>query len=358
MKEYRIAERRQAIARGMEAIYRAACNPATFDLYGHDLLICFQTIAATSEDESLRRMSRRMGRERALAWRQMYPTLPRELDGDNIPHLIFGSNAADRLGVRDPALKAALRRAAPRFTGHDYYWFDAANEPPPVDVPDICKCGEVNPRGQTRCMTCRKRLRMQSRYGVWCVALTRTSTGDRYGVRVGARFAEVIKWLPQMRPYQPREPDNRDFSDSIYAVTHVVYTLNGYGHYRLAPRWLPDEFEFLRASQKEAFAANDADMMGEFLDALQAFGMDDRDPAIRAGIDFLLAAQNPDGTWGDPNAEDYYRYHATWTAVDGLREHRWRGQGLSFPKLRPLLEQFAQGAKPTLRARRKAGWRV
>jgi hypothetical protein len=355
MKEYRIAERRQAIVRGLESIYRIACDEEVFNDYGHDLLICFQTIAATSEDEKLRRMSRQMGRERALAWRKMCPTLPDEPDGDNIPHLVFGSNAADRLGVRDPLLKAALRRAAPRLTGRDYFWFDAATEPPPGDVPDACKCGEVNPRGTTRCITCRKRLVMQSRYGVWCVALTRTYTGDRYGVKVGSRFADVIKWLPQMRPYQPREPDNRDFSDAIYAVTHVVYTLNDYGHYKLAPEWLPHEFEFLRTSQKEAIALNDADMMGEFLDALQSFGMDDRDPAIREGIDFLLAAQNPDGTWGGVNDEDYYRYHATWTAVDGLREHRWRGVGLSFPKLRPMLERFAQDSKPTHNARSKAG---
>jgi hypothetical protein len=355
MKDYRIAERRQAIERGLESIYRAACDAEIFDGYGHDLLICFQTIAATSQDEKLRRMARQMGRERAEAWRRGYPTLPEELDGDIIPHLVFGCNAADRLGVRDPAFKTLLRRAARSFTARDYFWFDAATEPPPSDVPSDCRCGEINPRGQVRCITCRKPLAMQSRYGVWCVALTRTYTGDRYGVKVGARFADVIKWLPVMRPYQPREPNNRDFSDAIYAVTHVVYTLNGYGHYKLAPQWLPHEFEFLRTSQKEAIALNDADMMGEFLDSLQSFGMDDRDPAIREGIDFLLAAQNPDGTWGDVNDEEYYRYHATWTAIDGLREHRWRGEGLSFPKLRPLLEGFAQDSRPTLKTHSKAG---
>jgi hypothetical protein len=155
------------------------------------------------------------------------------------------------------------------------------------------------------------------------------------GVRLGARYLDVIKWLPAMRPYRGREDgDNPDFVSSIYAVTHVVYTLNGYSVYKLSPRWLPDEYEFLRSNLVEAIAMEDPETMGEFLDSLKAFGLTEKHPLIRKGMDYVLATQNADGSWGDVDAEDIYqRYHPTWTAIDGLREYAWRGERLQFPRL-------------------------
>ncbi|HEY2016923.1 MAG TPA: hypothetical protein VGH38_25640, partial [Bryobacteraceae bacterium] len=48
------------------------------------------------------------------------------------------------------------------------------------------------------------------------------------------------------------------------------------------------------------------------------------DPHIRAGFDYLLSVQNPDGSWGDVKDPDPYgRYHPTWTSIDGLRDYRW-----------------------------------
>ena len=40
--------------------------------------------------------------------------------------------------------------------------------------------------------------------------------------------------------------------------------------YRLSPRWLPQEFEFLKANLKDAIAQRDSDMLGEFMDSLKA----------------------------------------------------------------------------------------
>jgi hypothetical protein len=346
MKKYRIAERRRAIERGMKFVYSAASDPQTFDDYGHDLLLFFQVIAATAEDAKLREAARKMGRERARAWRRDYPALPDEVDADIVAHMVFGSSAADRLGVTDARLKSMIRRAASRFSARDYYSFDPVTEPPPSDVPKDCPCGESHKRGESICAARKKPLDIESRYSVWCIALARSYAGDRYGIRLGARFADVIKWLPVMRPYRGRENGiNAVFNDCVYAVTHVVYTLNGYGVYNLSPDMLPDEFEFLKENQKEAIALKDADMMGEFLDALQSFGLSDSDPLIRAGMDFLLSEQNADGSWGDVKDIAFNRYHATWTAIDGLREYRWRGQGLSFPKLKPALKRCAKNSR-------------
>ena len=48
-------------------------------------------------------------------------------------------------------------------------------------------------------------------------------------------------------------------------------------------------------------------------------------PAVRS--------QNKDGSWGDVTDKDIYqRYHPTWTAVDGLRDYAFQGEGVSFPE--------------------------
>lgn len=311
----------------MEFIYRTACNSEHFAAYGYDYLCCFHCIASTSKDKKLRRLAHGMGRERALQWRKENAHVPSDASADDIGFLVFGGDAADRLGVPDEAFKDEIRNAAKRFTARDYFEFDPATEPPPADVPAECDCGEYNPRGRKRCSHCRKKLNMMSRYGVWTDALTRSYTGDRYGVCLGAPFADVIKWLPRMRPYPNHsEEDNSESYWAIYAVTHVVYTLNDYSSYQLSPRSLPQEFAFLKSSIEQAIVTDDPETMGEVLDTLKSFGLAEDHPLILKGVNYLLGAQNPDGSWGDMDAEDIYlRHHPTWTAIDGLREYAWRG---------------------------------
>jgi len=329
----------EAIERGLEFIYRTACNPENFELYGYDYLCCFHCIASTSKDVNLRRMARKMGRERALQWRRDHPDVPVDANADDIAYLVLGADAADRLGVPDSSLKAQIREVALRFYAKDYLGFDAANEAPPQDVPEECKCGVFNPRGRKTCSHCKRRLTMLSRYGVWLDALVRSYMGERYMVRLGASFADVIKWLPTMRPYPKYDDgDNPDFYWAVYAVTHVVYTLNDYSLYNLSPSWLPQEYAFLKQNLKQAIAMEDPEIMGEFLDTLKSFGLSENHPLILKGLRFLITQQNPDGSWGSAKADDIYeRYHPTWTAIDGLREYAWHGERLSMKKIMPLL---------------------
>lgn len=332
--------RKQAIDRGLDFIYQTACKRSNFDEYGFDYLGCFHCLASTSKDRKLRKKALDLGRERAVEWRRRNAKVPRKPTPDDILDLVFGSYAAHSLGLPDDALKQDLRKTAARFTATDYYYFDPATEPPPDDVPVDCDCGASNPRGRKSCQACKKRLRMMTRYAVWQDALIRSYTGERYGVRLGVSYADAIKWLPSMRPYPGFvNADDWQFYDAVYAVTHVVYTLNGYSCYQLSPRWLPAEYSFLKQNLTRAIAMDDPETMGEFLDALKSFGLGEDHPLIRKGVEFLLATQNPDGSWGDVDAEDIYqRYHPTWTAVDGLREYAWRGQRLCFPAIAPLLK--------------------
>ena len=186
---------------------------------------------------------------------------------------------------------------------------------------------------------------MNSAYWVWFIALTRSYTGERHGVKLGTSFKSVLRWLPAMRPYPSLGGASDEFDSywAIYAVTHVVYALNDYSSYRLSPAWLPKEYEFLKRSLSKALEMEDPEMMGELIDTLKSFGLTSNHPLIRKGLDYLLSCQNDDGSWGNPNAEDIcQRYHPTWTAIDGLREYAWRGERLSLQRLRPLVEWCAK----------------
>ncbi|MCU1264590.1 MAG: hypothetical protein JWM21_908 [Acidobacteria bacterium] len=343
MYKSKSVRRKIAVVRGVDFIYRIACVPENFTDYGSNLLYFFNFVASTSKDSELRKTARRMSKERFHHWHRDHRSLPRNPDADTLLDFVLGCHAAQRMGIRNSALKRRLAAAVPRFQAEEYLWFDPLTEPPPTDVPEGCDCGAANERGRKRCRGCKRALEMMSRYRVWCVALTAAYCGECYGIPLGARYSEVLKWLPVMRPYRGREHDkNPDFFHAVYAVTHLVYTLNDYGVYQLSPRWLPDEYEFLKSSLGDAIALDDPDMVGEFLDSLMAFGLSFRHPSMRGGVEYLLSQQNPDGSWGDPEGDVYTRYHTTWAVVDGLREYNWRGERLKFPRLKPLLERWAE----------------
>jgi hypothetical protein len=328
-------QRSRAIQRGLRFIYASALKPKNFADYGGDYLWCFNTITNTAADPELKKMAATMGAERARAWRRLHPRVPADADANDISSLVFGSQAADQLGSRDERMEDALKRAAPRFTAADYLQFDPARELPPADVPETCtRCDNDNDRGARRCRTCGNKLEMTDTYEVLCDALIATYTGDRYGVRLGAGYAEVTALLPKMRPYRGYDGGNNErFVATAYAVAHIVYTLNDYGTWRLKPEWLPAEHAFLRENLAATITMNDPETTGEFLDTLKSFGAKDDDPLIRAGVAFVLKTQNRDGSWGDVVEKDIYnRYHPTWTAVDGLRDYAFKGEGVSFPE--------------------------
>lgn len=188
------------------------------------------------------------------------------------------------------------------------------------------------------CRKCNAVLRPRSPYDIWLDALVTTYSGDTYGVALGASYPEVLQWISQMRPYPAPSENQEQFDDVSYAITHVVYTLNEYGKYRLSPAWLPQEFNYLRTHIREAERYRDWETVGEFMDTLRAFGLDETDHEVRAGLNYLLANQNPDGSWGDMKDTDIYnRYHSTWTAIDGLRQYAFQGERLRYPDLLPLL---------------------
>jgi hypothetical protein len=336
--------RETAIRRGLNFIYRTAIKPEGFDSYGSLLTCCFALVGSTSRDAGLRRLARSRARKLAQRWSHLHPVVPPDASTSLVLDFVMLRYALSRLGVRDAVLNAQMRVAARRFSAEDLLGFNPVSEAPASDLPYPCGCGLKNRRGRTFCKQCKQRLATQSRYRVWMEALANTYVSGRCGVLLGAHYPDVLKWLPTMRPYPVSAAvDVETLRDAIYAVTHIVYTLNDYGTYRLSPRWLPREFAFLKANVAGACERKDPEVLGELLDSLKAFGLSAGHPLIMRGTEYLLARQNEDGSWGDPDEENIRtRCHTTWTAIDGLRTYAWRGERLSRPAIKPMLKRWAR----------------
>lgn len=329
-----------AIKRGLDFIYRFGSRPLNFDHYGSFLVCCFALAAATSRDPQLRQQSRSRAQEFARRWLRAHRSIPVHPTPEALLDFVLVCYALERIGLRNPALTEQVRTTAQGFTALDLLGFDPLNEPPPNDLPFTCVCGLRNQRGRKYCKQCRRRLLIQSRYRVWMEALANTYVAERCSLRFGSGYADVLKWLPAMRPYPVDNQNDDEFlRDVIYAVTHIVYTLNDYGTYKLSPRWLPLEFAFLKQNVEPARVRRDPEILGELLDSLKAFGLSASHPLIVRGTTYLLSEQNDDGSWGDPEEDDVRtRCHTTWTAIDGLRTGAWRGERLSFPRVKSLLK--------------------
>ena len=262
-------------------------------------------------------------------------------DADTITQLVFGSLSSDsvRRGpfseAGDPSCGIKLQRGTLFLVRSD------DGNPPPTDVPEDCECGVANYRGETKCGSCGESLDTRSRYEVWLVALIRSYLGERYGVKLGAKYSDVLKWLPHMRPYPTVDDASAaDFGWSIYAITHIVYTLNDYNSYQLNRRWLPDEYQALSSSLDAFISMDDPETVGEILDCRTSFKVNNSNPLIQRGARYLLDRQNPDGSWGEIDGDaQTFMFETTpqlRRSMDSITTSDAE-QGLAFQRLRNSL---------------------
>lgn len=290
-----VDQRRTAIDRGMGFLYAIASNDENLARYGSDLLWCFYSISHTSRDRRLRERAAQNGRELARRWRSLHPHVPKEANALEIYTLVLGAYSADRLGLADSQFKAELRAASLQFIAKDYLGFDVAHGPQ-LDDPQ--------------------------RYDVFTDALIRSYFGDAYGVPLGAHHSNVIRWLPSLRPYDGY--DEATEFDIFYAISHVIYTSNGYHEHSIKASLLRQEFQFMRRKLTEAMANEDPEMVAEAVDCLKAGGFE-RDPQVLAGMNYLVSSQREDGAWAGDDDDVYTQYHSAWASIDALRDYRFHG---------------------------------
>ena len=297
--------RLRAVNRALRLLYRLACRKSTFAKYGGHFLLAFYFIATTTGNAAIRRQARQMGRERARDWIRRWSQTRRKLTARNVLDEVFASYAVEQLGIRHGRLRRELQTAVAKYPPRELLGLD-------LQGPRI-------------------------KYEPWYCALFTTYFCERHGIPLGVRYIDVLSQLPKLRPYP--KPGTRNYHDSIYAVTHLVYTLNDYNRSHLSPKLLSRELTFLKASMRWALKQAEADTIAEIIDSLAAFGVADSDPLMVKGRTFLLKDQRSDGGWGDED-DDYGRFHSVWTGIDGLRDYSWRGGGISNPQVRRVLRDL------------------
>jgi hypothetical protein len=288
-----LSERLRAARRGLWLLRQLAVRKSTFAKYSGHLLLAFYFIATTSRDSTLRQTALIAGRERARFWKRQWYRKRRRPGAAAVVDEICASYAAEQLGIRHPEIRRDLEAAAARYSPKDLLGFDP-------------RSGRL-PRGA-------------GRYEAWYVALINIYFCERWGLRLPVSYSDVMSLLPALRPY-PR-PRSRHYRDAIYAVTHIVYTLNDYNRSRLPARMVRRERAFLKTGMSWAINRGEADTVGEIVDSLAGCGLADTDPLMTKGRAFILEQQRADGGWGDEDHE-YGRFHSVWTCIDGLRDYRW-----------------------------------
>src|SRR5262245_48243879 len=98
---YTEEQRRLALRRGLDFLYRTALNRRHFDDNGEDLLWCFFNIASTSADDDLKRRAWRMGQERARYWRRQNPRVLANSTAADLRGYAYGSLSCDGFEVSD-----------------------------------------------------------------------------------------------------------------------------------------------------------------------------------------------------------------------------------------------------------------
>ncbi len=313
------------IERGLAFLKAFAGRHRILEAYGHDVLFLFLHVATTSRRRRLRTAALKTGRFLAERWRQRQ-RVPR--DSDALVCVLIAEQAAHDLGYRDPVFRQRLRSALRVNDIVRCLGFDPGLEPPPADLPEYCpRCESENARGRRTCAFCRKQLEFLSRYRVWLDSLVVTEHFKRWGPIANGMYTDAVRWIRTMRPYPSGNVmEDSEAWEAAYAITHVIYTLSHYSRRRLSLRWLEQEYEHLRTVLPQALAGEDCDLVGECVDTLATFGLSRKGRVLQPSVRFLTQTQNHDGSWGSPTDDDHTRIHTTWAAIDGIRDHLFRGR--------------------------------
>jgi chromosome 02 contig 1, DNA sequence len=77
----------------------------------------------------------------------------------------------------------------------------------------------------------------------------------------------------------------------------VVFTLSQWGQLRLQIQQLPHEYLFLQEHLPLMIERRDVHLVGEFVQCLRIFGVEETNSSLLDGLQFLLEEQMADGSW-------------------------------------------------------------
>jgi hypothetical protein len=331
-----------AIERGYDFLYHTSQLDEAIG-YRTLLTCCFAVAAATSHSSRRKQLATRRANTLIKHWRRENGVIPANPRKAALLDFVWVGYALKRLGKSTRSFPRQIAAAIRKFSPVELLGYDPRSEPPPENYSFVCDCGLQNLPGRKTCKQCRCKLTFQTRYRTWFQGLTITYILQECGVGWSVGYEDVLKWLPALRPY-PAPPtdeneDDDEWRSALYAVTHLVYSLNDFGTYRLSPRFLKAEIDFIKKSIAVVCSEGEIELLGELLDTLKAFGLRPAHPLIRRGTNHLLENVNADGSWGDPDEDSINTLcHTTWTAVDGLRTYSWRRERAGNSRLRKLLK--------------------
>ena len=108
----------------------------------------------------------------------------------------------------------------------------------------------------------------------------------------------------------------------IYAMTHIIFARSHYFKNRVDPEGLefaiPIFLSALARHTQGRMGVMEIDMVGEVLASLELLGL--QNPRMEVARRRLVAAQNPDGSWGAGKGVTPKRIHPTFNAVAGLTD--------------------------------------
>jgi len=263
--------RKRAIIRGLDLIFSMAQRSENFDRFGNDIIQCFYDVA-TVTGEPVRSRALMYVEQLAHRWKHSVMlngwkenSKPKPLE---IIETIIGMYCMERVGihhdVKDEVLMFIGNQELTGYRAIDYLGWDPENQPPPNEMKDLYSGLTI------------------TRYRSMSDALIHTFYAHRVGLKLGCSYADVFKWLHIFHPYKSsHELPMQSFIDQCYLVTHVIFTLNNWGELRLIPELLPHEFCFVKQNLMMHIERNDIHLVGEFIEVLRAFGVNDSDTLIQ-----------------------------------------------------------------------------
>ncbi len=277
----------EALWRGMEYMIRSASDPVNFEEYASDYLFFFADLSR-APDSWLGYRARQEGLRLGEIYLRKYFDID---DADAIVDSASALWALDVIGMDIEAPQVLLRGAAGRFAAVDYWGFDPARR----EAPDLDELIDL---------------------------LIGFHFTDRIDAGVPVSFTEALLYVPSVEYLDDQEIGGDRYVDQNNLVTHLVYTLSGYASWLLDPALVPRELDYIRGCFAASLMWADPETLSEFTDSLRLLGYGRSDPDVAAGTELLLELQLPDGSWQPVEPEDEYdRYHATWCAMDALRNY-------------------------------------